>query len=473
MVDNHNEDKNNKLDDYAIHFFSKDLLAIKANTAQRRRKYTRQQVRNFLKHPYKNYKKLQEVSAYLKSVSGNYFRIIKYLSGLATLNYYIYPNAKAKLDRKDKILEEYLKAAQILEKMNIKHNFRWILERIIENGEVYLYELEDSKGIIYKEIPHHLCRISAIENGVYRYDINLNKLFEIDITSLPIEIQNAYNNKERYKDNEYWYTVSNKGFAFNGIGNHSHGFPLLCFMFDDIMGLEDTKDLIEGKNKLDVIKLIHQRLPLDKDNKPVFSEDVARVYHEATKKNLPDGVAITTNPLDINPISFEKTAVKELDEIERAEKNIWNSAGISDLIFDNHQASGEALKRSIIADETLVYPFLTMFENYINTKIEATRFSIKFVETSYFNRDDKVKAYKDLLAYGLSRTYFLALTGLEPIQIVNLLKFEQDVLNIDKYLVPKLTSHTISSSKSDIGRPTQEEQGEEVKDNTDTDRDRK
>lgn len=460
-----------KLGDYTIHFFSKDLLALTTNTAQRRRKYNRQQVRNFLQDPYKNYSQLQEVSAYLKSVSGNYFRIIKYLSGILTLDYYVYPNSKSKLDNKDRILKSYIKAAQILEKMNIKYNFRWIFERLIENGEVYLYELEDSKGIIYKEIPCQFCRISAIEDGVYVYDINLNQLRAEDVETLPVEIQTAYKNKEKYKDNDYWYTVSNKGFAFNGIGSYPHGFPLLCFMFDDIMGLEDTKDLIENKTKLDTIKLIHQKVPLNKEDKPVFDMEVSRIYHEATKRGLPDGVAITTNPLDINSISFDRTTVREIDEIERAEQNIWNSVGISDLVFNNHKASGEALKRSIIADETLVLPFLTMFENYINKKIEPTRFSMSFLETSYFNKDDKIKTYKDLLAYGLSRTKFLALTGLEPIEIVNLFQFEQDVLNIDEYLVPKKTSHTLSGDNE--GRPTQEERGEEVKDNTDLDRDRK
>lgn len=466
------EQNKNMLDDeYAIQFFSKDLIDINASKVYRKRKYTRQQIRNFLKDPFSNYDKLQDVSSYLKSVSGNYFRIIKYLAGLLKLNYYIYPSMRMEFTDKQKVFDNYVKAGQILEKMKIKHNLRWIFERLIENGEIFLYELEDSKAIVYKEIPNRLCRISGIDNGVYIYDVNLSAIRDDIVDTLPVEIQNAYQNKEKYKNNQYWYTVSNKGFAFNAIGNYTHGFPVLCFMFDDIMALEDTKDLIENKRKLDAIKLIHQKIPLDKEYKPVFDMKIAQVYHNATKKNLPDGVAVTTNPLDVTQIPFDKTVAQQIDEIERVEKNIWNSAGISNLIFNNSNASGEALKRSIIADETLVYPFLTMFENYINKKIERTRFVVKFIESSYFNEYDKIKAYKDLLAYGLSRTYFLALSGLEPFQIMNLFKLEQDVLNIDDYLIPKLTSHTISSDEG--GRPTQEEVGEEVKDNTDKDRDRK
>lgn len=461
----------NNPEEYAITYFSKDLIAITANTTQRRRKYPRQQVRNFLKDPFQNYEKLQEISQYLKATGGNYFRIIKYLSGILTFDYLISPNSKAKMENKDKLMNDYKKAAQMLEKMNIKYNFRWILERLLENGEIYLYEIEDSKGIVYKELPPSFCRISAIDNGVYLYEVNLNKIQNGTVESFPMEIQNAYNNKNSHPNG--WYQVSDKGFAFNAIGNYAHGFPVLCMMFDDVMGLEDTKDLIESKTKLDSIKLVHQKIPLDKEgNKPIFDNVTAKIYHDATKKGLPDGVAITTNPLEISQIPFDKAIAREIDTIERAERNIWNSSGISDMIFSNNKASGEALKRSIIADETLMYPFLYMFSNYINNRIGNTKFALNFLEVSYFGRDDKLKTYKDLLGYGASRMYFLALQGLEPIQILNMLEFEQEVLDIDKYMLPKQTSHTLSGD-NEGGRPTQEEVGEEVKDNTELDREQK
>ena len=82
----------------------------------------------------------------------------------------------------------------------------------------------------------------------------MNKITANTLDVFPVEIQNAFKNKGSHKDG--WYQVSDKGFAFNVIGNYAHGFPVLCMMFDDVMGLEDTKDLIEGKTKLDSIKLI-------------------------------------------------------------------------------------------------------------------------------------------------------------------------------------------------------------------------
>lgn len=456
------------IEDYAITYFSRDLMAISANTTQRVRKYPRQQVRNFLSDPARNYDKLQEISRYLKSLSGNYFRIIKYLSGILTLDYTISPNGASKMDNVNKVNSDFEKAAVILEGMNIKHNFRWILERLIENGEVYLYEVENKKKISFKELPSSYCRFSFSENGVYRYEVDLNRIQQNILEEFPVEIQNAHGNRSQYEDG--WYPVGEKGFAFNSTGDNPHGYPVLCMMFDDVMGLDDTKDLIEGKQKLDAIKLIHQRLPLNKDDKMIFDMQAAKIYHEATKRNLPDGVAVTTNPLEVTQIPFDKALASERDSIERSERNIWNSAGISDMIFSNNKASGEALKRSIIADETMIYPFLTMFANYINSKIEKTKFSLTFLETSYFSKEEKIKSYKDTLANGGSRMMFLALQGFEPIDILNTLRFEQECLDIDRYMIPKKTSHTLGKDDNDGGRPTQEDVGEEVSDNTEKDR---
>lgn len=454
-------------ENYAITYFSKDLMAISANTTQRRRKYPRQQVRNFLADPTRNHEKLQEISQYLKSLSGNYFRIIKYLSGILTLDYIISPNGAAKMDSPDKVSSDFEKAAIILEGMNIKHNFRWILERLIENGEIYLYEIEDKKRTSFKEIPASYCRIAFSENGVYRYEVDLNKIQQNIIEIFPQEVQNAHANRVKYEDG--WYPVSEKGFAFNAIGEQPNGYPVLCMMFDDVMGLDDTKDLIEGKQKLDAIKLIHQRLPLNKNDEMIFDMQAAKIYHEATKRNLPDGVAVTTNPLEVSQIPFDKALASERDSIERSERNIWNSAGISDMIFSNNKASGEALKRSIIADETMIYPFLTMFANYLNSKIEKTKFSLTFLHLSFFSQKEEIKAYKDTLANGGSRMRFLAMQGYEPIDILKGLRFEQECLDIDRFMIPKKTSHTLGKDDTG-GRPTQEDVGEEVSDNTEKDR---
>lgn len=457
----------------AVSIFDSDFTDINQNLMSRQRKYDRKRVRTFLESPHSNIVQLQEISRYLTTVSGNYFRIIKYLSGMSTLDHFLSPSFESIEDLSEDSIEEFIKTAFEIKKLNIKSNFRWILEKLILNGEVYLYEIETKDGVIPIEIPNNWCRVGAISSdGVYRYDINTTGLREEDLLNYPKEIQQALTKDTR--ETSGWYRVSEAGYCFNILGAFPKGFPLLSFMFDDIMGLEDTKDLIDNKTKLDAIKLIHQKIPLDKNDTPVFNMDIARRYHEATKRNLPDGVAVTTNPLTISHVPFDKAQAHDVDAIERSERNLWNSAGISDLLFSNNKSGGEVMKLSVIADETLIFPFIKMFESYINSKITNKSFVCKLLPITFYNRKDRVKEYEESMYSGAGRMRYLASLGYEPYEIISNLKFEQEILDIDSLMIPKKTSHTLSGDDSDKpvtlkqedGRPTNESVGKEISDKT-------
>ena len=73
------------------------------------------------------------------------------------------------------------------------------------------------------------------------------------------------------------------------------------------MELEDVKDLKSENTVIESTKLIHQKLPIDKETGKVLMDmSVAKTYHNATKANMPKGTAITTNPLDLEAISLSK-----------------------------------------------------------------------------------------------------------------------------------------------------------------------
>jgi hypothetical protein len=360
--------------------------------------------------------------------------------------------------------------------MNLKYNLRNFTEKLIENGEIFLYKLEDSNSIIYKEIPSQFCRISVIEDNVCLYEINLSAFTDETIVEYPLEFQTLY---QEYKQNKlakkqklnpnkldaaYWGQVSNKGFAFS-LGYGQHWYPILSYIYDDIMMLEEQKDLYEDNTKLNSLKLIHQKMPLDKDNKaPIFDKDMTDAFHNATKRNLPKGVSVTTNPFELSSISFERTLNTEYNSLENSERNVWNASGISNLLFNNDKASGEGLKKAIVTDEMLVFPVLYMFANYINKELKnvnATyRWRIKFLELTYNNRDTAMKDHRESLAFGGSRQLFLSSCGLEPIEYINTLKTES-VLDFDSLLRPIQTSHTISGGDTG-GRPTAEEENRDL-----------
>lgn len=434
------------------------------------KKTNKTKLKKALTDPITNYNVLQDASRYLCATNGIYSRLVSYFSSLLTYDHFIYPlelNTKSK----NKLMKEYDKSALLLHKMNLKYNLAWFTKEIMTVGEVFLYKLEDSTGIVYKLIPSNMCRISDIENGVYRYEIDMTKLDDKKILTYPLEFKRLYNNYKNGENKERWKQISNKGVAFPTVLNQLHSFPPMSYLLPDIMEIDEIKSLKKDSNKLDNTKIIHNKVPIDKETGlPVMDLELAKNYNKAMQDKLPDGMVAITNPFDSTPINLSGSQAKINNIVEEATDYIFSSSGVSDMLFANKKSSSEALKKSIMTDIQMLYAtILPLYINYINYELNnivfETKFNILLLETTYFTRNDDVKISIEEMNVGGSRLKFLALCGLTPLQAVNLRKFEENIA-LDDYLMPKLNGHVISGKDdtSKSGRPSAETQ-DEITDN--------
>lgn len=456
----------NKVEEFEIenfdkHFFAYSIVPIK-NDSQRSqpRRYSREEIRRMLLNPEKYSKELQSVASFLVNGNGHFHRMLQYFANMLTFDYVLYPTfTKKKIEamESEKLKDLYIKNSSLTYKMNIKYNYRWILTRLLTNGEVFLYKLEDKSSIIYKEIPPEYCRITLVEDNVFRYAVDINAMSSnFDFDDLPTEFQNAIinasNQKKRVSEDGKWFQVSNLGFAFTtDVSLSTQGIPPLTFMFDIVMNYEDLLDEIEENEAANSFKLVHQKIPLDENYQPVMEKKVAQAYHNAAASQLPKNVSITTNPFDIKEVSFDRANKADYSSVQYMEESVYSTGGVSKLLFNNNTNSGEGLKKSIQVDEMYVYKFLNQFENYINYELKiynkVNSFAIDFLETTFFNIDDKHVKAKEDLAFGGSRMMYLATYGLEPYESVNLLITEQKI-EIDDLFTPVQSSYTSSSATS-------------------------
>ena len=422
-------------------FISQFALGYKQKvTEQSIKSYTKDTIRSLMKSPIKNAKTLQEISWYLFYTSGQYRRNLTYLSNLLTFDYFSTPETKA-------TKKNFIKSNEMLKTLNIKYNFKWMNFYLMLLGEVFLYEVGD----LFMLIPNHLCSIVEVRDGVNKYAINLNLIKKADLTTLPDEIVRAFENKNSYKETEYgkYMFYIETGFAFNALYGKSVGIPLFCSAFDDILSLDESKDMATNNQIAESLKLVHQRIPLNDENKPIVGVDLQRQYHNDTKRAIPENIGLTTSPLELEMLSFVDTQSRDKYFLGMAKENLADSFGVSSMLFNNNGASGEALKKSILTDELMLYDFLPMYENVVNQKIKATNFTIQFLRTTYNNKWEQAKNYQATLSVGGSSLVFMAYVGLEPYQAINLLTFERDVLMIDDLIMPKKTSYTMSGKETD------------------------
>ena len=433
---------------------------------QRPRIYNREQVRKALSDPYNNVSLLQQVSSVLKANNGIYARILNYNSTLLTNNHMITPTSIGKVISQDKMVDAYNGAAAFVSRYNIKRNTCWIIDRVIEQGELYTYTIAGNDMHIIQEIPSNLCIITGIENDVKRYAINLNGINKEALEHMPREIQDAYRLFKSNKlpatslINNTYYQVSDKGAAFSLEKQQIKGIPFYSSLFDDLMELEDLKDLKSQLAAIENTVLVHQKLPIDDETGKVLMDmKVAKVYHNSTKANLPTGASVTTNPLEVKAVSLGGGSHKLDNEIYQNTENAFDVAGINSELFNGKKSSNTAITSGVVVDSLLPRRIQMMVEDWINYdlnknyKKHGVKWKLRFIDSTYFDREAMSNKARENMAYGGSRFEFLACQGYDPAEGINLLKAEQ-LMGLDNVMIPQATSHTMSKGdSSDSGRP--------------------
>ncbi|MGP0689846.1 hypothetical protein ACW5UC_25190 [Priestia aryabhattai] len=432
---------------------------------------TESRLKAMLRDPQTNGVQIAGLSKNMKQVNGAYKRIIKYLSSLLTYDHVLYPVMQDPLQYMEDpatLQLEFAQTAIFLDRLNPKFNLPMITEKMFTNGSVFLYKLEDSKSVAYQEMPISFCRIGYLDQGVYRYQFDVTKIQEATLLNYPKELQSAYTSYKNGATDKLiegkWYQVGDKGVAFtldsDALTQNGFALPPLANALVDVIKIENAKDGMESTAELDNTKIVHSRIETDDKGRPLMELPVVLEYHNSLKRNLPDGSVAITNPFETKALSLNGTGKDgKFALLDKSVEQLYEGAGVSKLLFAGDGTSSQALERSIQVDAQWLYSFLLpMFANYYNYELlkagkKGTTWKVKFLQMSHFDREAVLKLAKDNLANGGSRTEYLGHCGMTPIEIVNMLVFEQRILTIDDLMIAKQTSYTMSGDEGEAGAP--------------------
>jgi hypothetical protein len=443
-------------------------------------------LKSMLGDPSKNAVQVGGLSRSAKSLNGSYKGIIEYFSSMLTYDHLIYPvleNPLAFMEEPSAMQLDFAQKAVFLDRMNIRFHLPIFTTKILTDGILFLYKTEDSKGVAFMEMPTSFCRIGYIEDGVYRFQIDVTKLTDETVLNYPKEIQSAYTgyqsgNVDKLIEGKF-YEVSDKGVAFTIDGDTltqgGVGMPPLASALLDVLKVDSAKNAMEETSKLDNTKIVHSKIETDEKGRPLMELPVVHQYHGALKRSLPEGSVAITNPFETNVMSLNGTGRDgKFSLLERTVDNLFESAGVSKLLFAGDGASSQALERSIQVDAQWLYAtVLPIYSNYFNYELKkaskkGSSWKIKFLQTSHFDRETAIKTSKDQLSNGGSRQEYLAHTGMTPLEVANMLVFEQRIMNIDDIMIAKQTSFTMSSSDTDGKTQDNEAGAPKSSDPTDT-----
>lgn len=432
------------------------------------RKVADERIDTYLKNPLQYASALQDLSLITIINNGILKEFINYKSLILTNDHYLYTSKAYEYKDKEKLLEDEIEVAKYLDKLGIKNVLSWLTKKMFISGEVFLYKKETKDGVFFQELPSKMCKTFLIDEfGLYRFGVNMSLMDDEIVEYYPDEIKKAYKkykvskNKKSLKSfsNEY-YIVGDSGCAFKFNHWETTGLPYYTHLFAALNNLSSNIALDNLDKALDNFKLIHQEVPMDKDGRIQMKNDVVSVYHEAIKSVMPEGIGVVTSPLQVKSITLGDGRMKNYDYTEKLKKDVYDNAGLSAELFNGNNKTKEAILMGSVVDTLVPLEIQRQFERYINVELMLTfpnkGWHISFLPTTYANRAEQIKLERENLSIYGSKKRYLASQGMSPLEAISII-YEEHLLNLQEYMRPMQTSHTISGT-IDSSTPQEDEE---------------
>lgn len=412
---------------------------------------------------------LRKISNYFYRTSGIYFRICNYFAQMYRYDWYIVDEIYDENVDKKKITKEFYKALNFLDNSYIRKTCMDIALQVILNGAYYGCIIPNKTGIIFQELPVNYCRSRYKVGNIPIIELNM-KYFDDKFTDtnyrqrvlkmLPEDIQKGYALYKKHKlQPDYpgdtsgaWY-VLDKGTAIKfDFGNGD--LPLFANAIPALLDLDAAQELDRRKQMQKLLKIIVQKLPKDKNGDLIFDVDEAADIHRNAVAMLSNaiGVDVLTTFADIESIDIsDKATTTTKDDLEKVERSLYNAFGTSQNIFNaegnmattNSILNDEAMCRTLLLQFSAFYDYVTQL---MSSNSKKWKFRLYMLETTQYNYKELSKMYKEQVQIGYSKMLPQIALGQSQSFILNSCRFENEVLNLNKIMIPPLMSSTMSSA---------------------------
>lgn len=436
----------------------------------------------------RNYPLMREISNYFYQTNGIYSRVCDYFAYLYRYDWYIAPEIYDDKVKDEKVLKDFKFLLQFLDGSHIKKVCGDIALSVIKNGAYYGYIVPSSKGVIIQELPVGYCRsrfncgnAPTVEFNMRFFDdyfadngqrLSILKMF-------PKEFQRGYtlfkqgklqSDRLGHLEESGWYLLdpaSSIKFSFN-----NNDQPLFINAIPALLDLDAAQDLDRRKQMQDLLKIVIQKLPLDKNGDLIFDIDEARDIHNNAVDMLQHAIGVdvltTFAEISVEDMSDSNTSAKT-DDLERVERTVYNYFGTSRNLFNPD--GNLSLEKSILDDESTVRSLLLQFNIFfdkitqtLGTNKKKYNFRLYMLETTQYNYKEMSKMYKEQVQIGYSKMLPQIALGHSQSFILHTAHFENEILDLSEIMIPPLMSSTMNPEgmaqlKSGVAGPKAQSNG--------------
>lgn len=415
-----------------------------------------------------NIQELRHISNFYYNINGMYQRICNYFSALYRYDWYVETEVYDKGAKEEKVLKDFSKILSFLDNSHIKKICGDIALDVIKDGAYYGYIVPDKEGLILQQLPIAYCRsrfsvrgMAAVEFNMRFFDTFRDPAYRMKVLKLfPEEFSKGY---VLYKQGKLveedgfgnitgngWYLLepeSTVKFSMN-----DNDMPLFVNAVPYLLDLDAAQDLDRRKQMQKLLKIVVQKLPMDKNGDLIFDIDEAKDIHNNAVEMLSRaiGVDVLTTFTDVDSIDMsDKNTTTSVDDLEKVERAVFNSIGTPQNLFNSD--GNISLEKSILNDESYMRNFLLQLSIFFNRVTRAksgnpTKYIFKFhmLETTQYNYKDLSKLYKEQTQLGYSKMLPQIALGHSQSFILNSVHFENEVLHLSEIMIPPLMSSTLN-----------------------------
>ena len=413
---------------------------------------------------------MREISDFFYKTSGIYSRLVRYMAFMYRYDWFVTPVMYGNKDKVkgEKLTGDFYNCLETLDNFNVKKTLGNIALTVLKFGCYYGYLVKQGNNVVLQELPSNYCRSRfnygdkpAVEFNMKFFDdafkdtTQRNRMLKL----FPEEFDKGYRLYKQGRlpaeypgDSSGWYLLDPEMAVKFTVNGEDH--PAFISVIPLILDLDEAQALDRKKTMQKLLKIVIQKMPLDKNGDLIFDVEEAQQLHNNAVQMLGRaiGVDVLTTFADVTVEDMtDSQASAQTDDLERVERQLYNEAGVSQMQFNTD--GNIALEKSILNDEATMYNMLLQFEGFLNDlvskfaglkKNSKVAYKVQLLTTTIYNYKELSKLYKEQMQVGQSKILPQLALGQSQSSILATGYFENEVLKLVDLFIPPMMSSTMS-----------------------------
>ena len=402
---------------------------------------------------------IRELSRYYYRTNGRYRNVINFLANLFLYDTIVTPIYEPGKGSKAQITKAFYNACSFVDALDVKVTLARITCEWLKSGIFYGILQESGNKVVIQDLPVEYCRTrykDFNDINILEFDITYfitkyedEKVREAIIANFPPIIQKGWKDYKAHRLTSTWIMVpaSAGGIVFCFSEDVT---PLMIAAIPDLAKMKDAVGREEKRDENELYKLLIQRMPIDNNGNLVFELPEVEQIHAGTANMLRDldtvDVLTTFGEATLENLQDSSAASQANNRLEKYSDNSWDSLGSSKLFFnaDNSSSLAYVVKRLESVMQNYINAYSTWIKFLINSRFSRTGlvFDFEILPTTKFNLKDYIGYYLQAAQFGYPRMRVGVAMGVKQRNLVSMIDFENEFLNLDEKMLPLLSSYT-------------------------------